>query len=383
MRKKLHQLQGKEEFPEIEDEMLADGPPAEVGEGKPPPRKTTKRKKSAFSAETLEMIQIKQKRKKLTITPEEQARLNEYEACCLYLGNVPLNWTIVHVKEALRQTLGDNFKCPRAIWFRSLPYAEGYWGMRRKVASRKQMFDTEHSDSKDIFMRFQNRQEVEAARAGLHNTSADKTHVLRADFVGQHSKLKRLDPKRTVHVSNIPYDATEHSLRNLFADCGTVDVVRIQRDRTTQESRGFAFVRFTERKHVKAALKKSIKPGIVLGNRWIRCVNVERGADSTDDKPIARWMRDRWRQKHEILRQKEKAAQKLEWYGQPKKQKEAKFVTKTKAQLAAERIAKKGRSKMLKNKNSRQLIAKTRGQLKKGKTDRDRKRLKALKKRRK
>lgn len=365
-----------------EEEYLAEGPKstsAEGDEGKPQTTKKTKRKKSAFSAETLEIMQIKHKRKMMKATPAEQAKLDEYEACCLYLGNVPLNWTIVQVKEALRQQLGDNFVCPRAIWTRSVPYADGYWGEMRKVSRRKQLFNAENSDSKDIFMRFRTRQEVEAAQAGLHNISADETHVLRADFVGKHSRLKRLDPKRTVYVSNLPYDATEHSLRKLFADCGTIHVVRIHRDKQTQESRGFAFVRFTERSHVKVALKQSIWPGFVLGNRWIRVVNVERTADSTDDKP-ARWMRDRWRKKHEAFRREEITAQKRAWYGQPVKKEKKKFVTKTKRELAAEALAKKRRSKTVKNKNARQLLAKSRGQVKQGKTDRERKRLKLVKK---
>ena len=49
----------------------------------------------------------------------------------------------------------------------------------------------------------------------------------------------------SVFVGNIPWAATEHELRDLFAGCGQVRQFRILVDRETNRSRGkFAFVGF-------------------------------------------------------------------------------------------------------------------------------------------
>ena len=45
-----------------------------------------------------------------------------------------------------------------------------------------------------------------------------------------------------IYVSNIPYTATDESLRESFAAFGTVASSRIIRDRMTGRSRGFGFV---------------------------------------------------------------------------------------------------------------------------------------------
>jgi cold-inducible RNA-binding protein len=47
---------------------------------------------------------------------------------------------------------------------------------------------------------------------------------------------------RKLYVGNLPYSATEQSLREAFAACGTVDSVSVITDRDTGQSKGFAFV---------------------------------------------------------------------------------------------------------------------------------------------
>ena len=47
---------------------------------------------------------------------------------------------------------------------------------------------------------------------------------------------------RKLYVGNLPYSATEQSLREAFAASGTVDTVSIITDRDTGQSKGFAFV---------------------------------------------------------------------------------------------------------------------------------------------
>ena len=47
---------------------------------------------------------------------------------------------------------------------------------------------------------------------------------------------------RKLYVGNLPYETGEAELQELFARAGTVDTVRVMRDRATGQARGFAFV---------------------------------------------------------------------------------------------------------------------------------------------
>ena len=47
---------------------------------------------------------------------------------------------------------------------------------------------------------------------------------------------------RKLYVGNLPYSATETSLREAFSASGTVDSVSLITDRDTGQSKGFAFV---------------------------------------------------------------------------------------------------------------------------------------------
>jgi len=47
---------------------------------------------------------------------------------------------------------------------------------------------------------------------------------------------------RKLYVGNLPYQAGESELQDLFSQAGTVDSVRVMRDMATGRARGFAFV---------------------------------------------------------------------------------------------------------------------------------------------
>ena len=50
------------------------------------------------------------------------------------------------------------------------------------------------------------------------------------------------DDARTLYVGNLPYRANETSVRELFANYGTVVSVRLMKDKHTGKRRGFGFV---------------------------------------------------------------------------------------------------------------------------------------------
>lgn len=57
---------------------------------------------------------------------------------------------------------------------------------------------------------------------------------------------------KRIYVGNIPFNANEQDLRNLFAAHGDVVSVSIVKDRETGRSRGFAFVEMEDAAALKA-----------------------------------------------------------------------------------------------------------------------------------
>jgi cold-inducible RNA-binding protein len=51
---------------------------------------------------------------------------------------------------------------------------------------------------------------------------------------------------KKIFVGNLPFDASEDALRDLFSAFGEVQQVRIMTDRDTGKSRGFAFVEMAQ-----------------------------------------------------------------------------------------------------------------------------------------
>jgi RNA recognition motif-containing protein len=55
-----------------------------------------------------------------------------------------------------------------------------------------------------------------------------------------------------IYVGNLPFSATEDSVRTLFAQYGTVESVALINDRETGRPRGFGFVEMSEADAAKA-----------------------------------------------------------------------------------------------------------------------------------
>jgi len=58
---------------------------------------------------------------------------------------------------------------------------------------------------------------------------------------------------RKLYVGNLPYSATEQSLREAFSASGTVDSVSLITDRDTGQSKGFGFVEMGSDQEAQAA----------------------------------------------------------------------------------------------------------------------------------
>jgi RNA recognition motif-containing protein len=75
-----------------------------------------------------------------------------------------------------------------------------------------------------------------------------------------------VEPK--LYVGNLPYDATEEELKQLFAQAGNVRSVALITDRATGQPKGFAFVEMESRAEMQKAI--SMFNGYRLRERQIK-----------------------------------------------------------------------------------------------------------------
>ena len=59
-----------------------------------------------------------------------------------------------------------------------------------------------------------------------------------------------------LYVGNLPFSATDESLREMFAQAGQVQSARVVTDRDTGRSKGFAFVEMSTEREAADAIKK-------------------------------------------------------------------------------------------------------------------------------
>ncbi|RZF33835.1 hypothetical protein LSTR_LSTR008958 [Laodelphax striatellus] len=78
----------------------------------------------------------------------------------------------------------------------------------------------------------------------------------------------RIEGMISLKVDNLTYRTTPEDLRRVFERCGEVGDIYIPRDRFSRESRGFAFVRFYDKRDAEDAL--DAMHGRLLDGRELR-----------------------------------------------------------------------------------------------------------------
>lgn len=92
-------------------------------------------------------------------------------------------------------------------------------------------------------------------------------------------------------VDNLTYRTTPEDLRRVFERCGEVGDIYIPRDRFSRESRGFAFVRFYDKRDAEDALEAM--DGRMLDGRELRVQMARYGRPSSPARGSGRGGRDR------------------------------------------------------------------------------------------
>ena len=61
---------------------------------------------------------------------------------------------------------------------------------------------------------------------------------------------------KKLYIGNLPFSASEQGLSETFAQCGTVESVKIITDRDTGRSKGFGFIEMSTDEEAQEAIKK-------------------------------------------------------------------------------------------------------------------------------
>jgi RNA recognition motif-containing protein len=59
---------------------------------------------------------------------------------------------------------------------------------------------------------------------------------------------------RKMYVGNIPYNATEEDLKQLFSEYGEIESLKIMKDQFTDRSKGFGFIEMANENDAKKAI---------------------------------------------------------------------------------------------------------------------------------
>ncbi|XP_023017343.1 serine/arginine-rich splicing factor 2 [Leptinotarsa decemlineata] len=92
----------------------------------------------------------------------------------------------------------------------------------------------------------------------------------------------RIEGMISLKVDNLTYRTSVEDLRRAFERCGEVGDIYIPRDRFTRESRGFAFVRFYDKRDAEDAL--DAMDGRMLDGRELRVQMARYGRPSSPQR---------------------------------------------------------------------------------------------------
>ncbi|KAG0291965.1 Nucleolar protein 12 [Linnemannia gamsii] len=157
-----------------------------------------------------------------------------------------------------------------SIRFRSIAFAEL---LPRKIAFITGKLHPER-DVVNAYIVFKSKASVAKAVTAMNGQLFLNKHI-RVDTL---DGAKKHQPKKSVFVGNVAFDAQEEDLWNFFKDSGDIENVRIIRDRKTNLGKGFAYVTFQDRGSVDVALRLHDTKMGTRKMRVVRCKRLEEEA---------------------------------------------------------------------------------------------------------
>ncbi|XP_068105896.1 RNA-binding protein 34 [Hyperolius riggenbachi] len=219
----------------VAEKRLADRESALLNADEDETAKKTQVKKSKKSTDE----ELPPHAKKKLIMAEERVKNKR----TVFVGNLPVSCT-----KQMLNTCFKEFGPIESMRFRSMARADA--SLTKKVATIQRKI---HPNRKNINAYVVFKEQESAAKALVRNgMEITSGFHIRVDLA---AKSSAHDNRKSAFVGNLPYEVEEEALRSHFAECGTVEAVRIIRDKRTGIGKGFGYVLFQGADAVQLALK--------------------------------------------------------------------------------------------------------------------------------
>ena len=159
------------------------------------------------------------------------------------------------------------------MWQRSIPTDPNLKLTRKAKAITNK--NIEGCSNKNCYILYADEESVKKAIIGANNKLFANKHL----HVTSGAHIER-DFKTTVFVGNLPYHADEEEIREFFGKVGSVEYVRVVRDKVTFQSQGFCYVKFQDREAVLKALEIKEK----FKERYLRISKARKSTFKNKDK---------------------------------------------------------------------------------------------------
>lgn len=222
--------------------------------------KANKKKKMKKSANTTEkpLEENKEAEDEKEEEPSTKVESNEdkedLDRRTIFVGNVDIK-----AKRSALRLIFKEYGEIETIRFRNAAVADP--NESKRVAMIKRHFH-ESQVSIIAYVRFKTEESAIAALSANNKILKDR-HLQ----VDRATGTRKIDPKCSVFIGNLPFDANEEEVREIFQDCGAIENVRIVRDKELGSGKGFGYVNFESPDAVELALKIS---GTPLRKRQLR-----------------------------------------------------------------------------------------------------------------
>jgi len=175
----------------------------------------------------------------------------------VFIGNIPNSCNRKDVKNLLK-----SYGTIDSIRLRSIKVTEGERPAR--VARRTQKQIVENSTF-NAYVVFSSSIEAESC-LDLNGTLLQGRHI-RVDWVEKKS-INPTENQHSVFVGNLPFDADEEKMRDVFSSCGDIESIRLVRDSKSGIGKGFGFILFADRSGVLFACRQTKK--LEMNGRLLR-----------------------------------------------------------------------------------------------------------------
>lgn len=173
---------------------------------------------------------------------QELKTSTDYTEKTLFVGNIPLQIPKEQVKKHFKK-----YGAIQSIRIRGIPVAD--IKTPKKIAAIKKEY---HPDRTSVYAFIKFKEAEDAKRAEAENGQLFFNHHLRVNFCETENDY---DESKALFVGNLPFQAEEEELWNIFKSCGPISHIRIVRDGRTGMGKGFAYVNFKDADSVQLALE--------------------------------------------------------------------------------------------------------------------------------